>query len=74
MIDKYLESLENDRDDLTDAIREKGVEVGDNQTFTALVEKVGEIESGGLAPEVQGNTLVFESGASINNNTLVIGE
>ncbi len=47
----YLDSLQNDKDNFATKLSEKGVEVTGNETFTELIPKIDEIQSGGSAAE-----------------------
>lgn len=71
-INKFLDNLEADKQTLVNNLVEKGIEATNDETFTTLVPKVSEIETGGGDIEEYFNTEITTNTSNSLNNTLLI--
>lgn len=63
---EYLTQLQNDKQTLVDNLVTKGVSATSDETFTSLVPKVLDIQSGGGELEINDASYLFYQGARLN--------
>ena len=64
--DDFLTNLEADKQALVDNLNEKGVEASTDETFTSLIPKISEIESGGSSYKIKDGTNLFYQGKRLS--------
>ena len=63
---EYLQQLQTDKQNLVDNLVEKGVSATSDETFTSLVPKVLDIQSGGSDLVIDDASYLFYNGARLN--------
>ena len=63
---EYLQQLQTDKQNLVDNLVTKGVSATSNETFTSLVPKVLDIQSGGTDAEITDASYLFYYGARLD--------